>query len=154
MANLWSDNQSNLDLRRQSICRLCYIGAPLSWMMGTFYVGIEASHVYATITDADVITYVVILGLFSLLCAIFTTSNIIHYCLHLPTSPAIARIQKAGQILMAVLFTIIYTLTLFAYLSASAYMDNEAKGMLYTFLLKTAFIYVVLSLSAVSCLLG
>jgi hypothetical protein len=55
---------------------------------------------------------------------------------------------------MAVLFTIIYSLTLFAYLSASANMDNEAKGMLYTFLLKTALIYVVLSLSAVSCFLS
>lgn len=148
------DNLATMNMRNQhiqNVCRMCYLGAPIVWMMGTFYIGLSAVHVYARHANAESIWYVVSLGLFALLCALFSTSNVIHVCLQIPTSSMAARLQRIGQALMTLLLTVLFGVNLVGYLSQGPYMDIDLKTRWHSFLLQTTLVYALLTISTISC---
>ena len=154
MANVMRENLVSMSMRNQnmqSACRMCYLGAPIVWMMGTFYIGLNAVHVYARNAQAESIWSVVSLGLFAMLCALFSTSNVIHVCLQIPTSSMAAKLQRIGQALMTLMFTVLFGINLVAYLSQASNMDTSLKNHWHSFLLQTTLVYALLTISTISC---
>jgi hypothetical protein len=63
------------------ICKLCVVVAPILWLFGTFYITISAFRMYTEHSGFKEIAYVLSMGMFCILCTIFTISNSIHVCL-------------------------------------------------------------------------
>lgn len=140
-------------MQPDSLCRMCYVSSPVVWMFGCFYVAINSFNIYARFPESELAFYVVVLGLFTILCGIFTTSNTIHICLQLPTSHMAAKLQRFAQAFMIVIFTILITLNMVAYLGSwETSKPSEDFEMRYrTFLLQCSVVYMLLGVSSIAC---
>ena len=84
----------------QTTCKLCFITAPVVWVFGSFLLGVNAITIYAQSETSAANVYLILFGLFMLLCGIFSASNTIHICIQQPTSHIAFKIQKYAQVVV------------------------------------------------------
>jgi hypothetical protein len=84
----------------ETTCRICFVTAPVVWIFGSFLLGVNCLTIYSKYQTSSVTVYLILLGLFMLLCGIFSASNTIHVCIQLPTSQTALKIQKYGQVVV------------------------------------------------------
>ena len=88
-------------------CRLCFITAPIVWVFGSFLLGVNAITVYSRYDMSASTVFLIVFGLFMLLCGIFSASNTIHICIQLPTSEIALKIQKFMQLVVLSVFLVL-----------------------------------------------
>ena len=103
-------------------CRVIYAFNQLLWMFGSLYIAIGAISVYARCSSSAAAFSAGFLGIFGILCAIFTVSNALHICLQLPTSQGSVKLQKMGHTFM--LFGYAIALCLYSIMSQE---DTEVR---------------------------
>lgn len=92
--------------RSEGSCRVIYAFNQLLWIFGSLYIAIGAISVYAKCLTAGTSFSAGVLGIFGILCSIFTISNALHICLQLPTSHGSLKLQKLGHVLMILGYTV------------------------------------------------
>lgn len=94
----------------ETTCKLCFITAPIVWIFGSFLLGVKAITIYAKFEGSTTTIFLIVFGLFMMLCGIFSASNTIHICIQQPTSQIALKIQKSGQMIVVGLFVILLIL--------------------------------------------
>ena len=135
---------------REGCCRLCYLSAPLLWMLGSLYITLNSFHFYAHYKETQMSTYAVTLGVYTALCAILTTSNTIHICLQLPTSHMAAKFQRFAQGLMLALFTPLLVVNSVVFFSLDP-TDTPAEKSAEKYMIQCVVVYVMLAISSLAC---
>lgn len=90
----------------ETTCRLFFVSSPIIWIFGCFFLGVSAITIYCRFDCSGFTVYMIVFGLFMLICGVFSASNTIHVCIQLPTSPVALKIQKIGQVVILVIYLI------------------------------------------------
>jgi len=137
---------------REGCCRLCYLSAPLLWMLGSLYITLNSFHFYAHNKEkSDLSSYAVTLGVYTALCAILTTSNTIHICLQLPTSQMAAKFQRFAQGVMLAFFIPLLVVNLLVFVNLA---EEEGRDVLRAgekYMIQCAVVFVMLLFSSLAC---
>lgn len=135
---------------REGCCRLCYLSAPLIWMLGSLYVTLNSFHFYAHYKETSAMSsYAVTLGVYTALCAILTTSNTIHICLQLPTSQMAAKFQRFAQGIMLAFLTPLVVVNLLIFLNLEEGDGAMRAGEKY--MIQCSVVFMMLLCSSLAC---